>query len=125
MHNPVAREVYIMPAPDICNTTDPWRPMGKVLDLIGLPIICLVGLFLNIACMSVFTQRFVKSIHTIYSFYPSRSNYFRRRHPLVPALILLSICDSLQLLFSLFVLYLPAMHDHLEMDEFGWVAQIA
>lgn len=48
-----------------------------------------------------------------------------RSHPLVPALILLSICDSLQLLFSIFVLYVPALHDHLEMDQKGWMAQIA
>uniref|UniRef100_A0A0K0E650 G_PROTEIN_RECEP_F1_2 domain-containing protein n=1 Tax=Strongyloides stercoralis TaxID=6248 RepID=A0A0K0E650_STRER len=33
-----------------------------------------------------------------------------RKHPIVPALISLSICDSLQLFFSLFVLYIPALH---------------
>lgn len=55
------------------------------------------------------------------------ANYwiFRHSHPLVPTLIVLSVCDSLQLLFSLFVLFLPALHDHLEMDRFGLVAQIA
>src|SRR5690606_5982036 len=51
--------------------------------------------------------------------------HFRRSHPLVPTLIVLSVCDSLQLLFSLFVLFLPALHDYLEMDPWGLVAQIA
>ena len=50
---------------------------------------------------------------------------FRRSHPLVPTLIVLSVCDSLQLLFSLFVLFLPALHDHMEMDPWGFVAQTA
>lgn len=43
----------------------------------------------------------------------------------MPALILLSICDSLQLLFSIFVLYIPALHDHLEMNREGIIAQLA
>ncbi|KAL3102193.1 hypothetical protein niasHS_003602 [Heterodera schachtii] len=49
----------------------------------------------------------------------------RNSHPLIPVLIVLSVCDSLQLLFSLLVLYLPALHDHLEMDPLGCVAQLA
>uniref|UniRef100_A0A914I8R9 G-protein coupled receptors family 1 profile domain-containing protein n=1 Tax=Globodera rostochiensis TaxID=31243 RepID=A0A914I8R9_GLORO len=49
----------------------------------------------------------------------------RHSHPLVPVLIVLSVCDSLQLLFSLLVLYLPALHDHLEMDPLGCIAQLA
>ncbi|KAI6223796.1 G-PROTEIN-RECEP-F1-2 domain-containing protein [Aphelenchoides fujianensis] len=88
-----------------CNETEPWRPLGFLLDLWILPLTCLVGLLLNIACLFVFSNR--------------------RSHPLVPALMVLSICDSLQLLISLFVLYLPALHDHLEMDPFGSVAQLA
>uniref|UniRef100_A0A915D926 G-protein coupled receptors family 1 profile domain-containing protein n=1 Tax=Ditylenchus dipsaci TaxID=166011 RepID=A0A915D926_9BILA len=88
-----------------CNQTNPWRPLGMVLDLWVLPVVCLLGLLLNLACLVVFTKR--------------------RNHPVVPSLILLSICDSLQLLISLFVLYLPALHDHMEMDPIGWVAQIA
>ncbi|KAH7729495.1 Protein H23L24.4 [Aphelenchoides avenae] len=88
-----------------CNSTEPWRPLGHILDLYVLPIICLCGLVLNIACLVVFTKR--------------------RSHPIVPALIVLSICDSLQLLFSLFVLYLPALHDHLELHPLGFVAQVA
>jgi hypothetical protein len=88
-----------------CNSTEPWRPLGHVLDLYVLPFICLSGLVLNGACLIVFSQR--------------------RAHPIVPALIVLSICDSLQLLFSLFVLYLPALHDHLELHPLGVVAQIA
>ncbi|CAD5218269.1 unnamed protein product [Bursaphelenchus okinawaensis] len=88
-----------------CNTSEPWRPMGHVLDLYVLPVVCVIGLMLNMACLFVFTRR--------------------RSHPLVPALIVLSVCDSLQLLISLFVLYLPALHDHLEMDMFGTVGQIA
>lgn len=55
----------------------------------------------------------------------NHNNRFRRSHPIVPALIVLSICDSLQLLFSLFVLYLPALHDHLELHPLGFVAQVA
>ncbi|CAK5053534.1 unnamed protein product [Meloidogyne enterolobii] len=46
-------------------------------------------------------------------------------HPLVPVLIVLCCCDSLQLIFSMLVLYLPALHDHLEMDPLGLVAQLA
>ncbi|KAI6192294.1 G-PROTEIN-RECEP-F1-2 domain-containing protein [Aphelenchoides bicaudatus] len=88
-----------------CNESEPWRPMGYALDLYILPVTCIIGLVLNMACLFVFTQR--------------------RQHPIVPALIVLSICDSLQLLISLFVLYLPALHDHLEMDPYGSMAQLA
>ncbi|KAE9554236.1 hypothetical protein FO519_002535 [Halicephalobus sp. NKZ332] len=37
----------------------------------------------------------------------------------------LPLCVLKTLLFSLFVLFLPALHDHLEMDPWGLVAQIA
>ncbi|KAI1710580.1 7 transmembrane receptor (rhodopsin family) domain-containing protein [Ditylenchus destructor] len=200
-----------------CNSPEPWRPLGMVLDLWVLPIVCVSGLALNLACLVVFSQRRLYNYYYIASsiasggltnprspstsssttstpngsgrsysraistthlrplprkppqklssvslLLPNNSNLSRklgvrrtpsanntvvvvekeesfaytrmncgsrgrrgRRHPLVPALILLSICDSLQLLFSLFVLYLPALHDHMEMDPYGWVAQIA
>ena len=50
---------------------------------------------------------------------------FRPTHPLVPTLILLCACDSLQLLVSILVLFVPALHEHFRMDENGAVAQFA
>ncbi|KAI6208973.1 G-PROTEIN-RECEP-F1-2 domain-containing protein [Aphelenchoides besseyi] len=96
----------VIPEPMRCNETEPWRrPLGFLLDLWILPVTCVVGLVLNIACLFVFSNR--------------------RSHPLVPALMVLSLCDSLQLLISLFVLFIPALHDHMEMDPYGSVAQLA
>jgi hypothetical protein len=40
-----------------CNSTEPWRPMGKYLDLLVLPLVCFCGLFLNLACIVVFIKR--------------------------------------------------------------------
>uniref|UniRef100_A0A7E4V352 G_PROTEIN_RECEP_F1_2 domain-containing protein n=1 Tax=Panagrellus redivivus TaxID=6233 RepID=A0A7E4V352_PANRE len=129
-----------------CNATYPWRPLGRIVDLFILPTLCIVGLFLNLACLFVFSrrtighaegdivadtwtskplssgeQRFSDGVMS-----PKRKQTFQRRaHPLVPTLIVLSVCDSLQLMFSLFVLFLPALHDHMEMDPWGVVAQVA
>nr|CAD2150288.1 unnamed protein product [Meloidogyne enterolobii] len=156
-----------------CNSTQPWRPLGKLLDLYILPIICIFGLFLNISCIFVFLKR--KNINYLNkqqkefaskrkyspatfsefggnnqqqlianldtkSITGSSTTIFRNEsfalqlfkqkrnegsHPLVPVLIVLCCCDSLQLIFSMLVLYLPALHDHLEMDPLGLVAQLA
>uniref|UniRef100_A0A0N5CFH6 G_PROTEIN_RECEP_F1_2 domain-containing protein n=1 Tax=Strongyloides papillosus TaxID=174720 RepID=A0A0N5CFH6_STREA len=76
---------------NLCNNiTDGWNYSGCLLTLYLLPLVCILGLLLNIACLAVFI--------------------LHRKHPIVPALISLSICDSLQLFFSLFVLYIPALH---------------
>lgn len=40
-----------------CKSVQPWRPLGRVLMLYVLPIICVVGLALNVACLIVFTKR--------------------------------------------------------------------
>ncbi|KAF7636181.1 G_PROTEIN_RECEP_F1_2 domain-containing protein [Meloidogyne graminicola] len=150
-----------------CNSQQPWRLMGKYLDLFILPIICIFGLLLNILCIYVFLKRKKinkKLIERKYSpsililqqqqqqqlinnnnnNISSNINIYRNEsfnlqqllllfkqksnegsHPLVPALIVLCLCDSLQLIFSIFVLYLPALHDYLEMDPLGIIAQLA
>ncbi|VDP09646.1 unnamed protein product [Heligmosomoides polygyrus] len=48
-----------------------------------------------------------------------------RSHPLVPALIVLSICDLLQLTLTIFVLFIPALHDFTNAERFGALGQIA
>uniref|UniRef100_A0A0N5A3T5 G_PROTEIN_RECEP_F1_2 domain-containing protein n=1 Tax=Parastrongyloides trichosuri TaxID=131310 RepID=A0A0N5A3T5_PARTI len=76
---------------NLCSTvTDAWNYSGCILTIYLLPLVCIIGLLLNVACLIVFI--------------------FHRKHPIVPALISLSVCDSLQLFFSLFVLYIPALH---------------
>lgn len=40
-----------------CESVNPWRPFGRILMLYVLPIICVIGLALNVACLIVFTQR--------------------------------------------------------------------
>ncbi|KHJ94142.1 7 transmembrane receptor [Oesophagostomum dentatum] len=78
---------------------DGWRTCGCIVDLWILPIICFVGIVLNTCCLLVFTSH--------------------RSHPLVPALIVLSICDLLQLTLTVFVLCIPALHDYTKSDQFG------
>ncbi|PAV90792.1 hypothetical protein WR25_06242 isoform C [Diploscapter pachys] len=82
-----------------------WRMGGCWLDLVALPIICFAGMFLNICCLIVF--------------------FLHRSHPLVPALIFLSTFDLLQLLFSIFVLFIPALHDYTLSHPYGLLGQIA
>uniref|UniRef100_A0A1I7XRU2 G_PROTEIN_RECEP_F1_2 domain-containing protein n=1 Tax=Heterorhabditis bacteriophora TaxID=37862 RepID=A0A1I7XRU2_HETBA len=76
-----------------------WRICGCMIDLFIQPIICLLGIVLNCACLLVFSSH--------------------RSHSLVPALIVLSLSDFLQLLFSLFVLFIPALHDFTGSPQFG------
>uniref|UniRef100_A0A915BHY8 G_PROTEIN_RECEP_F1_2 domain-containing protein n=1 Tax=Parascaris univalens TaxID=6257 RepID=A0A915BHY8_PARUN len=44
---------------------------------------------------------------------------------LVPSLIVLSLCDSLQLFLSLLVLLLPAIHEYSQADRFSTLGQCA
>ncbi|KAK6748517.1 hypothetical protein RB195_001251 [Necator americanus] len=84
---------------------DGFRTCTCILDLWIQPIICLTGVILNACCLLVFTSH--------------------RSHPLVPALIVLSICDLLQLTFTVLVLSLPAVHEYTESEQFGVLGQIA
>ncbi|WKY03553.1 hypothetical protein Q1695_004927 [Nippostrongylus brasiliensis] len=84
---------------------DNWRTCGCILDLWIHPMVCLVGVILNACCLLVFTSH--------------------RSHPLVPALIVLSICDLLQLTLTFFVLFIPALHDFTNAERFGVLGQIA
>lgn len=87
------------------NEEDNWRTCGCILDLWIHPIVCLVGVILNVCCLMVFVSH--------------------RSHPLVPALIVLSICDLLQLTLTIFVLFIPALHDFTNAERFGALGQIA
>ncbi|CAI4228130.1 unnamed protein product [Auanema sp. JU1783] len=82
-----------------------YRICSCIIDLFILPIVCILGLILNCSCLLVFSRV--------------------RSHPLVPALIILSSCDLLQLLFSIFVLFIPALHDFTDSDRYGLLGQIA
>uniref|UniRef100_A0A7I4YIA3 G_PROTEIN_RECEP_F1_2 domain-containing protein n=1 Tax=Haemonchus contortus TaxID=6289 RepID=A0A7I4YIA3_HAECO len=65
-------------------------------------MVCLVGVILNVCCLMVFVSL--------------------RSHPLVPALIVLSVCDLLQLTLTVFVLFIPALHDFTNAERFGALA---
>lgn len=82
---------------DPCTSLQSWQFSGCIIDIYLLPIVCILGLLLNIACLIVFL--------------------IRRNHPLVPSLIVLSLCDSLQLFLSLLVLLLPAIHEYSQADR--------
>ncbi|RCN50064.1 hypothetical protein ANCCAN_03895 [Ancylostoma caninum] len=87
------------------NEEDSWRTCGCIIGLWIEPLICLIGIILNACCLLVFTSH--------------------RSHPLVPALIVLSTCDLLQLALSLFVLGIPTLHDFAKSEQFSVLAQIA
>ncbi|KHN71767.1 hypothetical protein Tcan_01093, partial [Toxocara canis] len=82
---------------DPCASLQSWQLTGCFIDLYLLPTVCLLGLGLNIACLVVFSVR--------------------RQHPLVPSLIVLSLCDSLQLFLSLLVLLLPTIHEYSQAER--------
>ncbi|CAD6191326.1 unnamed protein product [Caenorhabditis auriculariae] len=82
-----------------------WRLCGCVIDLWLMPLVCTLGLFLNICCLLVF--------------------FSHKHHPLVPALIVLSMSDCLQLLFSFFVLVIPALHDFSSSEPYSNLGQLA
>ncbi|CAJ0600929.1 unnamed protein product [Cylicocyclus nassatus] len=84
---------------------DFWRSSDCIIDLWISPFVCIVGIILNTCCLLVFTSH--------------------RSHPLVPALIVLSICDLLQLALSAFVLSLPALHEYTGSGEYSVLAQLA
>ncbi|EPB69873.1 7 transmembrane receptor [Ancylostoma ceylanicum] len=84
---------------------DNWRTCGCIIGLWIEPVICLIGIILNACCLLVFTSH--------------------RSHPLVPALIVLSTCDLLQLALSLFVLGIPTLHDFAKYEQFSFLGQIA
>ncbi|VDM76867.1 unnamed protein product [Strongylus vulgaris] len=84
---------------------DGWSTGICIVNLWILPTVCAVGIILNTCCLLVFTSH--------------------RSHPLVPALIVLSICDLLQLTLTVFVLGIPALHEYTRSDQFGVLAQIA
>ncbi|EFO93582.1 hypothetical protein GCK72_016043 [Caenorhabditis remanei] len=81
------------------------RFFGCILNLWLLPLVCGVGLILNIGCLIVF--------------------FSTRGHPLVPALIFLSFCDCFQLFFSFLVLFLPALHDFSQSTPYSTLGQLA
>ncbi|KAK0399061.1 hypothetical protein QR680_002883 [Steinernema hermaphroditum] len=82
-----------------------WRLVDCVLALYLLPSVCCLGLLLNGACLWVFLHH--------------------RQHPLVPALSILCICDSMQLLLSMCVLFVPALHDYSGSPANGGLTQVA
>ncbi|CAI5449192.1 unnamed protein product [Caenorhabditis angaria] len=89
----------------MCNSFVGARFFGCILNLWLLPIVCSIGLALNIGCLIVFFKT--------------------RGHPLVPALIFLSFCDCFQLFFSFLVLFLPAFHEFSDQSEFSTIGQLA
>ncbi|CAJ0559758.1 unnamed protein product, partial [Mesorhabditis spiculigera] len=89
----------------MCHGHSDWRLVGCLTDIYLLPTICIVGVLLNSLCLAVFRTA--------------------RHHPLVPSLITLSLCDLFQLTLSLFVLFIPAIHDYSESAMLGVLGQVA
>ncbi|VDK50876.1 unnamed protein product [Anisakis simplex] len=90
---------------NLCTSFESWQLFGCLIDVYLLPTVCIFGLVLNIACLIVF------AVHN--------------QHPLVPSLIVLSLCDALQLFLSLFVLFLPAVHEYTQAESFSALGQCA
>ncbi|CAJ0949027.1 unnamed protein product, partial [Mesorhabditis belari] len=89
----------------MCHGHSEWRLVGCLIDIYLLPTLCLMGILLNSLCLAVFRTA--------------------THHPLVPTLITLSLCDLSQLTLSLFVLFIPAVHDYSESPMLGVLGQIA
>ncbi|TMS39903.1 hypothetical protein L596_006359 [Steinernema carpocapsae] len=82
-----------------------WRLVDCLLSLYLLPSVCFLGLLLNGGSLWVFLNH--------------------RQHPIVPALLILCICDSMQLLLSMCVLFVPALHDYSGSPANGGLTQVA
>ncbi|MFH4979140.1 hypothetical protein AB6A40_005849 [Gnathostoma spinigerum] len=81
-----------------CGKNDTFGGASCILVVFIEPILCCIGLVLNTACIIVFVS---VSFH----------DYFRKTSLLL-YLIAMCVCNSLQLLLSIFVLILPAAEEY-------------
>ena len=84
-----------------------WLWRSCVVDVYLAPTVCVLGFLLNLICAVIFCA------------YPQN-----KRSNLVPYLIGLCIFDALQLLLSIFVLILPAIHEYTRIPHLSAFGQV-